>query len=185
MVTRDDVLDRALRHLNVDPTASMGAIAEAAGVSRATVHRHFDSREALVRELCDRSLDRWEESQVAAGIVAATTAQDAELCRAALDRLISAYVDDAEDFGFALTDCFIDVDPDLRSRTETLFELDIAFLVTAQEQGVVRRDLPARWLGHTLYGLSVAARDALRNGDVARRDLDAMVRTTFLDGASA
>lgn len=185
MVTRDDVLDGALRHLNVDPTASMGAIAEAAGVSRATVHRHFDSREALVRELCGRSLDRWEESQLAAGTAEATAAQDVELCRAALDCLISAYVTDAEDFGFALTDCFVDVDPELRTRTEALFELDVAFLATAQEVGVLRRDLPARWIGHTLYGLSVAARDALRNGDVARRDLDALVRTTFLDGASA
>lgn len=185
MVTRDEVLDGALRHLNVDPAASMGAIAEAAGVSRATIHRHFASREALVRELCARSLDRWEESQATAGTEAAREAADPDLCRAALGLLVDSYVTDAEDFGFALTECFLEVDDDLRARTEALFERDVAFLAVAQQTGVLRQDLTARWIGHALYGLSIGARDALREGGVARRDIEAIVRTTFLDGASA
>jgi hypothetical protein len=41
MQSRDEVLDAALRCLKTDPTASMGDVAAAVGIGRATLHRHF------------------------------------------------------------------------------------------------------------------------------------------------
>ena len=55
----------------------------------------------------------------------------------------------------------------------------------AQAAGVLRDDVSPRWLSQACYGLLVAARDALRAGDVPRRDLDAVVSSFFLHGASA
>ena len=60
MASRDEILATAQRHLNLDPRASMAVLASAAGVGRATLHRHFASREDLLHELGTRSLDRWE-----------------------------------------------------------------------------------------------------------------------------
>ncbi|MGV0811048.1 TetR/AcrR family transcriptional regulator [Mycolicibacterium boenickei] len=54
--TRDRILVAAAGLFRTDPNASMEAIASAANLSRATVHRHFPAREALVAELRRRAL---------------------------------------------------------------------------------------------------------------------------------
>lgn len=49
------ILEAARALLAADPTVSMGAIAAAAGVHRATVHRHFPAREDLLLALHERA----------------------------------------------------------------------------------------------------------------------------------
>lgn len=185
MATRDEVLAAAQRHLNVDPRASMAVLAAAAGVGRATLHRHFASRDALLHELGSRSHDRWEQSLDAADVDGAAASGDAARIEACLRDLLARYLADADDFGFALTDGYLASAPDLIERMDGLAEREVALLSAAQSAGVLRDDVPARWLTHAVYGLLVAAREAVRDGDVARRDLDELVLTTFLKGSSA
>lgn len=180
--TRDTVLAAAQRLLVTDPTASMAQIATAAGVGRATVHRHFASREELLREIGVRSLDRWAEGMEIAGVAAAAASADAATIRGCLAELVDQYVADAEAFGIALTDPTVVNDPALKERAEVLFAEEVHLWVAAQEAGVLRADVPARWLGQSLYGLLIAIRDALVAGDVARRDAAALVHSTFLAG---
>jgi len=186
--SRDELLAAAQRRLNADPTASMADLAEAAGVGRATLHRHFSSREDLLREIGTRSLDRWQDSQDAAGLPAAAVSGDRDEVEAALREMLTRFVADSDDFGFALTDGFMLSDPALRARSEELFAREVTLYAAAQATGLLRPDVPARWVGHTVYGLLVAARDALDAGDVARRGLaDLVLDTLFtgLTGASA
>lgn len=183
--TREQVLAAAQRHLNVDPTASMAVLARAAGVGRATLHRHFATRDDLVHEIASRSLDRWEESQREAGVEAAVASGDPETLRACLTDVLSRFVTDADEFGFALTDSYMTTSPALLERSDALFAREVALYDAAQQAGVLRSDVSARWLGHAVYGLLVAAREALREGEVARRDLDAVVVSTFLEGGAA
>lgn len=185
MQSRDEVLDAALRCLNADPTASMGDVAAAVGVGRATLHRHFASREALVHEIAERSLDRWEQGQAAADMVGATASGDAATIRTCLHTMLTTFVQDAEDFAYALTDPSLVVVPTLAARMAALQALEVDFFTAAQGAGVLRRDVPAAWLSHTAYGLLIASRDALRAGDVARRGVAELVVTTFLDGGVA
>ena len=65
----------------------MGAIAESGGISRATLHRHFPTRESLLTELGTRSLDRWQQRLDAASAedVAAAADPDARSRRAIAD----------------------------------------------------------------------------------------------------
>ena len=184
-VMREDVLVAAQRQLNSDPSASMAAIADAAGVSRATLHRHFASREALVVEIGTRALDRWQERLSERDVDRLAARGSTDEITACLSGLVRDFVTDAEDFGFALTDGYMLAVPELVARSEALFEREVAFYAAAQRAGVLRSDVAARWIGHALYGLLVATREALRAGDVARRDLDALVLSTFLTGGGA
>ncbi|MFE8957439.1 TetR/AcrR family transcriptional regulator [Streptomyces massasporeus] len=52
-LTRTRILEAARLELGRDPDSSLGAIAEAAGVSRRTVYGHFAGRSALVEGLVD------------------------------------------------------------------------------------------------------------------------------------
>lgn len=182
MASREEILAAAQRHLNVDPGASMAVLAAAAGVGRATLHRHFASRDELLHEIGARSLDRWADSLVAAGRAEAVASADPERILACLREMLSRFVADSDDFGFALTDSYMTSDPTLLARSDALVDLEVELYAAAQAAGVLRADVPPRWLGHAVYGLLVAAREALRGGDVPRRDLDELVLSTFLSG---
>ncbi|WP_141014188.1 TetR family transcriptional regulator [Nocardioides sambongensis] len=182
MSTNDSVLAAAQRCLNDDPTASMAQIAAAAGIGRATLHRHYSSREALLHEIGSRSLDRWSQSMAAAGIDEVAASGDADRIRDCIDELIARYVDDLEGFGVALTDIAVMSAEDLRARCAELFEVEVGLYAAAQQVGVLRADASPRWVGHAVYGLLVAVQDGLRDGDLARRDGAAMVRRTLFDG---
>ncbi len=179
---RHDVLGAAQRALNADAGASMSAVAEAAGISRATLHRHFDSREALLVELGTRSLDQWEQRLDTADAEGVAASGDATRIRAALEMLVLGYVDDSDAFGFALTDHVILANAALEARTQVLADREVVLFAAAQAAGVLRADLPPRWLGHAVYGLLVAAREAVRIGDVARRDVGHLVLSSLLEG---
>ncbi|MBN6052067.1 TetR/AcrR family transcriptional regulator [Nonomuraea sp. RK-328] len=182
---RDEIMSAAIRHLNTDPTASMAQLAEAAGVSRATLHRHFSGREDLMVALAHQSLDRWAEAQADAGIAGATASADPERIERALHALLTALIEIADEYGFGLADHAMAVQPDLLPRSEELEEREVAFLTAAQRAGVLRDDLPARWLSSAVLGLAVAARESLRRGDIARRDVPRLLLGTFFDGAAA
>lgn len=185
MTKRDQILGAAQRLLNIDPAASMGAIAEAGGISRATLHRHFPTREALLTELGTRSLDRWHQRLDAGSAEVVAASGEPEAIAQAISELVRGYVEDAHHFGFALTDHVILADASLRERTEHLTTRDAALWAAGQRAGVLRGDLPPRWICHAVYGLLVAGREASRLGDVAPRDLADLVLSTFLKGVEA
>ncbi|GAB3815863.1 TetR/AcrR family transcriptional regulator [Kribbella italica] len=184
MLTRSQVLDAALRRLNSDPTTSMADLAAAIGIGRATLNRHFASRDALLREIGERALDHWARSQDETGMVAAGESGDPERIRSCLGELVTWFVENADEFAYALANNRMEAMPELMTRTNLLIDREVEFYACAQRAGVLRSDLPARWIEHTVYGLMIAAREALRRGDVARRDLDALVFSTLLTGTA-
>jgi AcrR family transcriptional regulator len=183
VVQREDILGSAQRQLNRDPGSSMAVVAKAAGVGRATLHRYFATREALLTEIGVRSLDRWESRLRDRQVAAASASGDAGWIAGCLHGLVEDFVADAEDFGFALTDSYMCTEPALVQRADGLFAQEIEFYAAAQSAGVLRADVPPRWIGHSMYGQLIAARDAMRDGDVARRDVAALVLSTFLTGS--
>lgn len=60
------ILEAAERVLSANPAATLGQIAEAAGVARTTVHRRFASRDALIAELAAWAMQRFREAVEAA-----------------------------------------------------------------------------------------------------------------------
>ncbi|CAM5663730.1 TetR/AcrR family transcriptional regulator [Streptomyces violaceorubidus] len=66
-VDRDQVLRSAAALLTRKSTATMDEVARAAGLSRATLHRHFAGRDALVRALESLGIAECEAALRAAG----------------------------------------------------------------------------------------------------------------------
>ncbi|HIW63156.1 MAG TPA: TetR family transcriptional regulator [Candidatus Stackebrandtia excrementipullorum] len=175
----------ALRLLNADPTASMAQIAAAAGVSRATLHRTFASRDELVRFLGHLSIDSWREALDEAGIDEAAASGDPDTVRAAMNELCVQLVRDADEYGFTLTEPGLRVDDDVAAASEIQQGRERRFYEAAQRAGVLRNDVPVAWIAHAVFGLLVGLREALNHGDIAVRDAERLLRLTVLTGVVA
>ncbi|ADD43972.1 TetR/AcrR family transcriptional regulator [Stackebrandtia nassauensis] len=179
---RREIAVAALRLLNAKPTASMADIAAAAGVSRATLHRHFAGREELVRLLGELSIESWREALDNADIDTATASGDAAQLRSALEVLCGQLVRDAYEHGFALTEPSFETDDEMVAASEVQQNRELAFYAAAQKAGVVRDDMSATWIAHAVFGLLVGLREALRRGDIAVRDAERLLRETVFGG---
>ncbi len=177
---RAAVLEAAIGLLGERPGASMRAIADASGVGRSTVYRHFPTREELLRALVHRVL---EESRALASATAASELPAAETLRG----LGPAIVAIGERFRF------LDAHRHLREQilAETAARDDPLepWLAAAQARGELRGDLPVAWMLAMIRGLAVAAVGELRAGRVeveqAGRLLGETLATAFAAAARA
>lgn len=145
---RRTVLDAAVALLAQRPQATMQEVADASGLGRTTVYRHFPRRQDLIDALFAEVL-REAADTIADALRSAGSAREL-LC----------------DLGprfIAIGDRyrFIDAHPDLRERAlnpaEEVANPLAAYLTKAQERGDVRNDMPVTWILTTLRGLGVVA----------------------------
>ncbi|GAA3141225.1 TetR/AcrR family transcriptional regulator [Planomonospora alba] len=181
-VSREQIITAAIRHLNAAPGASMAEIAAASGISRATLHRHFASRDDLVTVLGRRALEDWERVQREAGIAEAAASADRARLQEALQALLYGEVAICHEHGFLLTEQTLP--PELLRRSDEIEEREVEFLAACQRAGLVRADLPVRWVSSVVFGLLVAVGESVRRGDVAQRDVPRLFLDTFLKGIS-
>src|SRR4051812_43892268 len=175
-VTREAVLEAATRVYALNPRASTQEVAAAAGVSRATLHRLFPSRDALIEELGLLAVTRINEAFAASGLEEGTALQ-------ALHRLVHELAPVVQQFAYltgewqlAQSERLMAADRHLQVATEQL-------LRRGQAEGVLRRDLPIAWMAHSLGGLLLAAEEAVRMGYIAPRETARLVLESFLGGA--
>lgn len=176
-VDHEQILHAAATLLARRPTASMDDIARAAGISRATLHRQFAGRDALVRGLEQLGIRRVTDALDAARLDEGHPAD-------ALRRLI----DEAESFagflGFLVTENQLfepgRVDPGWSAADERL----AAFFRRGQEAGAFRVELTAAWLTEALYALVAASAWAVQEGRVAERDAGRMTAELLLGGVA-
>jgi AcrR family transcriptional regulator len=145
---RRTVLDAAVVLLAQRPQATMQEVADASGLGRTTVYRHFPRRQDLIDALFEEVLREAAET-VEQAVSAASSAREL-LC--ALGPRIIAIGDRYR---------FLDANPELRERAltpnnEGANPLE-AYLVEAQERGEIRADVPVAWILTTLRGLGVVA----------------------------
>jgi AcrR family transcriptional regulator len=150
---RRTVLDAAVALLAQRPQATMQEVADASGLGRTTVYRHFPRRQDLIDALYEEVLREAAET-VQEAVARADTAREL-LCD--LGTRIIAIGDRYR---------FLDAHPELRERAlagrtpdEGGRENDPLhdYLTQAQGRGEVRGDLPVAWMLTTLRGLGVVA----------------------------
>jgi TetR/AcrR family transcriptional regulator, repressor for lfrA len=169
--TRRDVVAAAVEVWAVDNSASLGAVATAAGVGRTTLHRYFPDREALVAAVDRESRERFDAATTRARIDDGTGAQ-------ALDRLLREVVALGPVLGLVFADNAI-VDPDTWESEARPDPFGVV-IVRGQADGSLGRDLPADWIGIHCWTALFGAHLAATTDDHLRRHApDLLVRTVF------
>lgn len=167
------IIDAATNLLAEKPAASMAAVAEASGVVRATVYRHFPSREDLLRAILDRALDAAADAIAAAELERGTAPEAAR-------RLIEGLIGVGSRFRIVVDQPL--QDPSAMERGIEIGAPIVALALRGQREGDLRSDMPAAWLAATLGGLATEAIRAVGRGDLAPEQAAGVAATTFLDG---
>ncbi len=175
-VDREQVLRSAAALLTRKSTATMDEVARAAGISRATLHRHFAGRDALVRALESLGIAECE-----AALAAART--DEGPAAEAVRRLVREMEPSAGLLAFLYTENQLF---EGEEQNEGWARIDAALTELfrrGQESGEFRIDLTPVWLTEALYGLLASGAWAVAEGRVARNDFTHMIVELLLGGA--
>jgi AcrR family transcriptional regulator len=169
----ETILDAAVTVLAQRPDSSIGAIADAAGVSRQTVYAHFASRRHLVDAAVTRALDR-----AAAQIDAARL--DEGPADEALHRLIATSWAIVAGHGALLNAARAELAPEvLRARHEPIRAHIGRLVERGRKDGSFNRDLPQEWLLAVFFALLHAASETRLEG-LDETSVAAALETTIL-----
>ncbi|WP_227025019.1 TetR/AcrR family transcriptional regulator [Streptomyces tsukubensis] len=175
-VDRDQVLRAAAELLTRRYGATMDEVAKAAGISRATLHRHFAGRDALVRALERLGIDECELALDAARL-------DEGGADEALRRLVERIEPAAGLLSFLITESQLFEPGEPRERWDRLDSRFAALFRRGQQEGVFRIDLTPAWLTEALYGLIGTCAWSVVDGRVAAKDFTHMIVELMLGGA--
>lgn len=174
-VDREHVLRSAAALLTRKSTATMDEVAKAAGISRATLHRQFAGRDALVRALealgiaeCEAALDAARLAEGPAREAVRRLVREVEPAAGLLAFLYSEnqLFEGEQNEGWSRID----------DRIAALFR-------RGQAAGEFRIDLTPAWLTEALYGLLASGAWAVSEGRVAPKDFHFMIVELLLGGA--
>lgn len=175
---RPSLLDIAAQTLVARPGASLAEVAEAAGVSRTTLHKHYATREDLLRAVGHRAIDLWE--QAVDEVAAMSEAPDG-----GLGALTAALIPNGPQLAFLWRTPALDGDAELNHRSKGVEQRCLAVLQRAQEHGVLRAGVPDWWLLETFYAFIYIAAETVAAGYLAPFDAPDLALDTLLRGLGA
>jgi len=143
------------------PRASMGQLASMAGVSRATLCRHFPSRKDMMLAMAETGIRSAEAALAQARPHEGPPEQ-------AIRRLIEELLPIAE--LYAYIDQQMHTDEAVQARVQPLKDSLIVLFQHWQGAGALRIDLAAAWLVESMSALLRSAATMIRAGRLARRD---------------
>ncbi len=170
---REAILEAAITVLAARPGAGMAEIASAGGFARATLYRHFSSRDDLVRAIQERA--------VSSG---ARALAEADLGRGpaplALRRAISGLIGVGDRYRLLAREAAIDPSV-LQGRPEVAGNL-LGLIRRGQDEGSFRTDLPPVWILATLANLLVLALREMAAQDSTADQMTERVASTLIAG---
>lgn len=152
----------------------MESIAEGAGVGRATLHRHFGSRQDLIRELAWMAIR--DNDAAVASIEWGTTAS--EMLLATLEAIVPL----GDRFHFLSKELDVFAEDELAGQLQRqLRELE-ELVAALKTEGAIAPDVPTAWVVATIDSLIYSAWHAVQQGTIAPRDAPQLVYRTVLQG---
>lgn len=181
LTAHDERLLKALAVAIVNrPRATLKELAEAAGVSKATLHRFCGTRDNLVE-----MLENYGQT-VLNQIITACDLQNAEPL-GALRRLIGEHLTHRELLVFLMFQYRPDFlsDDECGNRWQSYVDALDAFFLRGQQQGVLRIDITAALFTELFITLIYGMVDAERRGRAASANSASVLEQMFLHGAAS
>jgi AcrR family transcriptional regulator len=163
------IIEAAVPLLCEHPRASMQQIAAAAGLHRATVHRHFPSRDDLLEELRQRAFTASSEA------LAAVRAEPSEDPGETLLRATRALLQVGDRFRLNRYTTWRSADTD--GPAEQIGAGLVELVAAAQAAGAVRKDLPTEQLVAAFGGLVWAVLPQIADGQLTIDSATALIGT--------
>ncbi len=165
-----------MRVLAERPGASMGEIAAASGMARATLYRHFANRDELVRAIQMQAADAGAAALAGADLERGSPTE-------ALRRAIDALVGVGDRYRLlaresALDPAVLQSQPAVAGRLLTLLE-------RGRREGELRGDLPPEWIVAALAGQLVLALREMAAERLTREQAAERVAATLIEGIAA
>jgi AcrR family transcriptional regulator len=170
----DRILDAAISVLAEAPGATLGEVADASGLHRATLHRHFTTREDLLRALYARAGDEAE-----AGYWGARP-EDGEFGEA-LRRVLHVALELSDRYRVLLGAN----DPEFTRHRDRAAKPLLAMFERGRATGALRRDVPERWMLLTFRGVLVAAVEAIADGTLTVDEATEAAASSLISGLQA
>ncbi len=170
---RRSLLDVAAEVLVADPAASLTQVAEAAGISRTTLHKQYATREDLLRAVGHRVVDLCEQ------VTEVVSADDAD---GGLRAAIEAMIPLGPQLAFLWRTPSFDHDQDLETRWLAFEQETLAILKRAQDRGAISAAVPDWWLLSTFHSVIYIAFERVQTGHLARLDAPGLAVSTLLHG---
>ncbi|MEM1162159.1 MAG: helix-turn-helix domain-containing protein [Pseudomonadota bacterium] len=170
--SREAILEAAFQLLSETPGASLGDIADRAGVGRATLHRHFAGRADLMRALAEAANSELEAATIAA-IGHIRTAEDRlRLSLAAMMPLANRHAFlSGPDVDEAMAEA------SAKDRSWLTGEIELAKI-----EGVFAKDVPTFWIAEAYEGVLYAGWTMISSGEATPKQAAELAWRTLTHG---
>ncbi|MCG8425939.1 MAG: TetR/AcrR family transcriptional regulator [Chromatiales bacterium] len=170
------LVDAAMVLLANNPGASFIEVAENAGVGRATLYRHFPTREALLKELTLDAIHAMDQAR-------AHIMEESSSATDALRLTIEAIIPLGDRFYFLTRFPELE-DEEIAEHTQRQNAELETIIRSAQEEGDIDDKLPAVWVASVFNSLVYAAWKQIEEEAIPESDASALVLRTLLHGLS-
>ena len=172
--TRSAIIEAAFDVFSRDPSAALSDVATKAGVGRATLHRHFASRDDLVFELTKIAIDELD-------IAVQAAVKDAPSWTAALERSLHAVIPLANRNWFLSQERAVQ-NPEFAAALAAEHAELIEAIDQARKEGAFAPDAPTSWIAAAYDSLIYAAWETVRRGELTPSQAADMAWRTLTQG---
>ena len=150
MIDKLELLHTLRDAIIAHPSISMGELAKTANISRATLYRHYETREVLIESIAFHCLDK---AELVVKEVAARTEGSEEFLR----EIMYAIAMMGNDYFFiALTEIHR-ANMRIYNRTSEVVRSLHKHVDQAKSEGVIEEHVDTRWIPHYMHGLIYSA----------------------------
>ena len=176
--TQRKILNAAFEVLAQDFSAPLEKVAESAGITRATLHRYYSNREALMEAT---GLELFRLTQEIIEDALANHDEPLEQLKA----VVMKSAENGDRFHFLMHAMEHDDHEQHYPKFQESEQSMINLIEAVRQDGLIRSDMPTAWVIHVYYGIMSASWGALNKGSVAPNRIPELVWQSFISGVFA